>query len=88
MELKTPSILQYPLPGKWGMSFRSYGHGHKMQCLPYTSAKASASFLFPWALQMSPLRRTKYLKNIQGLDEQQILTKVVSVYLRMQGTAQ
>ena len=76
------------IPGKWGISFHSYGHGHKMQCLPCTSAKAFASFPFPLALRMIPPGHTIHWRNIQGHDEKQRLTMVVSFYLLMQGNAQ
>ena len=81
-------ILALSLPGKWGMTFHSYGHGHKMQGPPCTSAKAFASFPFPWALQMHPPGHNNSQRNTQGHDEQQRLTMVVSVYPPKQGNVQ
>lgn len=81
-------ILPLCVPGKWGMTSHSYGHGHKMQCPPCTSAKAFACFPFPWALQMTPPGHNNSQRNIQGHDEQQRSTKVVSVYLPKQGSSQ
>lgn len=74
------------LPDKLGNSFHNCGHDHRMQCLPYTSARASASFPFPWALQMNLLSHNTCQKNNQEPDEQQISAKVVSAYLLMQGS--
>ena len=70
------------------MTFHSYGHGHKMQGPPCTSAKAFASFPFPWALQMHPPGHNNSQRNTQGHDEQQRLTMVVSVYPPKQGNVQ
>lgn len=73
------------LPDKSGNSFHNCGRDHRMQCPPYTSARASASSLFPWALRTNLLSHSTYQKSNQGRGEQQISTKVVSAYLLMQG---
>lgn len=59
-----------------------------MQYPLYTSAKASASFPFPWAPQMSLLSHTICLKSNQEPDEQQISAKAASVCLLMQDNVQ
>ena len=88
MRMSYSIYLALTIPGKWGMSFHSYGRGHKMQYPPCTSAKASANHPFPWAHQTSLLGQSSCLRNSRGDDEQQRLTKVVFVYQLMQGSAQ
>lgn len=47
VDLRIFQHSQLDIPGRLGMFFHSYGHGHRRQCQPYTSAKASANFPFP-----------------------------------------